>query len=164
MQRLGRDIQSKLTGLCSKKRPSIFRDASARNLATFSWDRLVSDLEERAPTFHNLLYMCTDIKRRKRQPTKKKHKKPNRPRNEAIVGVCASLLLRHKNHNMNLMQRIVSLILHRGHAAKQVHMYYFCHLLLLTHYYYIPGLQTAPETLFLFVSSGYQHIFGQTRM
>jgi len=43
-----------------------------------------------------------------------------RPSNSAILGVCAALLLRHRNHNMNVVQRIISIILHGGHAAKQV--------------------------------------------
>ena len=40
----------------------------------------------------------------------------------AVVGVCASVLLRHKNQRMNLLQHILSLILHRGHAGKQVNI------------------------------------------
>ena len=36
--------------------------------------------------------------------------------NDATMGVCAAILLRHKNQHMNALQHIVSLILHRGHA------------------------------------------------
>ena len=43
-----------------------------------------------------------------------------RPSNSAILGVCAALLLRHRNHNLNAVQRIISIILHGGHAAKWV--------------------------------------------
>jgi len=43
-----------------------------------------------------------------------------RPSNSAILGDCAALLLRHRNHNLNAVQRIISIILYGGHAAKQV--------------------------------------------
>ena len=39
----------------------------------------------------------------------------------SILGVCASILLRHKNVHMNALQRIISLVLHTGHSAKQVY-------------------------------------------
>lgn len=113
---LGKDIQKEITGLCSKKSRSIFRRTSAEDLKTFNWDRLVADLEKTAPTFHSFLSSCTEVKRRNR----KVKTRSSRPSNVAVLGICASILLRHKNHNLNLIQKIVSLILHRGHAAKQV--------------------------------------------
>ena len=39
-----------------------------------------------------------------------------------VGGLCASVLLWHKNQRMNLLQHILSLILHRGHAEKQVNV------------------------------------------
>ena len=41
------------------------------------------------------------------------------PGNADILDVCAELLL-HRNQNFNVMQRLVSLILHSGHAGKAV--------------------------------------------
>ena len=49
-----------------------------------------------------------------------KGRKSWRPSEEAVVGVCAAIMLRNQNVHMNLLQRIVSLILHNGHASKQV--------------------------------------------
>ena len=128
MQRLGKDIQKELTGLCSKKNKSVFRDVSPEKISSFSWDKLITDLEKRAPTFHTLLHGCAEVKRRERKITTKKLKRPNK----VVVGVCASLILQHKNHNMNVLQRIVSLILHRGHAAKQVTKMYFIFVFCMT--------------------------------
>ncbi len=34
---------------------AIFRDSSAENLMTFSWDKLAADLEKRAHTLYSLL-------------------------------------------------------------------------------------------------------------
>ncbi len=77
--------------------------------------------EEPSAYFVRLLKVCVEVKRRER-PSKKTRltKRTYRPSNSAVLGVCASILLRHKNQQMNVLQRVVSLILHRGHAGKQV--------------------------------------------
>ena len=49
-----------------------------------------------------------------------------RPKDSAVLGICAALLLRHRNHHLNLVQRIMSLILHCGHAGKQVRFSTVC--------------------------------------
>ncbi len=118
---LGKDIQHELTGLCKKSFASVFRGRSAEVLQEFSWDQVVEELKNRAPTLHTFLNGCVDVKRRER-PSKKarRAKKAYRPSNSAVLGVCASILLRHKNQQMNVLQCLVSLILHRGHAGKQV--------------------------------------------
>ena len=86
-------------------------------LANFSWDDLASELKNRAPVLHTFLTTCVDVKRRR-----KTSKTTYRTSNAAVLGVCASILLRHKNQHMNVLQHIVSLILHRGHAGKQVNV------------------------------------------
>lgn len=84
-------------------------------LEKFSLDAMVSELEQQAPTFYAILNMCVDVKRRTR-PVRRTF----RPSVSAIVGVCASILLRNKNQRMNALQHLVSLTLHLGHAGKQV--------------------------------------------
>ena len=86
----------------------------SEHLEKFRWDDL-AELKSRAPVLHEFLSMYVDVKRRQRS-----FKKTHRTTNAAVMGVCASLLLRHKNQHMNALQHIVSLILHRGHAGKQV--------------------------------------------
>lgn len=41
-------------------------------------------------------------------------------KDESIIGICAAILLRHHNPQMNLVLRIVSLLLYSGHAPKLV--------------------------------------------
>lgn len=84
-------------------------------LEKFKWDDVVNELKVRAPTLHAILHMCVDVKRRKRTA-----KRSYRSSNVAVMGVCASVVLRHKNQHMNVLQHIISLLLHRGHAGKQV--------------------------------------------
>ena len=40
--------------------------------------------------------------------------------NSVVLGICAAIILRHCNTSMNLVQQIISIVLHCGHAAKQV--------------------------------------------
>ena len=93
---------------------------SPDDLQNFTWDRLCEELQRKAPTVHFFLTACCDVKRRER-PLKHGQKKViGRTSPSAVVGVCASVLLRHRNQQMNMLQHLVSLILHRGHAGKQV--------------------------------------------
>ena len=82
-------------------------------LERFKWDDVAAELTARAPTLHSVLKMCVEVKRRAR---------PRSYRNSdvAVMGVRASVLLRHKNQHMNALQNIISLLLHHGHAGKQV--------------------------------------------
>lgn len=124
---LTKDIQKEMTTLCARKTGSILRQSSLQAVTKFSWDVLAEELQRVTPTLYTILKGCVDVKRRQPQKsaTSKKQKSPrtsktNRPSNTAVLGVCASILLRHKNVHMNTLQRLVSLILHSGHSSKQV--------------------------------------------
>ena len=113
---LGSEIQHELTAMCSKKLVSCFRCTSRDQLEASSWTTLASEIENRAPTLHSLLKICTDV-RRVTRPLKRVRRRTS---NEIVRVVCASIILRHRNQEMNLLQKIISVILHRGGAAKQV--------------------------------------------
>ena len=108
---LGREIQHELS---SKKLVSCFRCTSRDQLEAFSWTSLASEIKNRALTLHSLLKICTDV-RRVTRPLKRVRRRTS---NEIVRVVCASIILR--NQEMNLLQKIISVILHRGGAAKQV--------------------------------------------
>ena len=112
------DIQKEMKLLCKKKTQSILRSRSAETLCTFSWDMLADELEEKAPNLFQVLKACVDVKRRKR--ISEGRRKTRITSNTVVLGVCAGVLLRHCNHHMNLIQRLIALILHAGHSAKQV--------------------------------------------
>ena len=115
---LAADIQKELTIMCAKKRKSILHGATPESVKSFSWGILLSELDTFAPTFTKVLRGIVQVKRRVRIANK--GRKSWRPSEEAVVGVCAAIMLRNRNVHMNLLQRIVSLILHNGHASKQV--------------------------------------------
>ena len=122
-----------MTDLCRKKTPSVFRECQpckessvhvhiydsicilTEKLRRFNWNVVGDELETRAPILHKLLKVCVEVKRKKR-PVKSSF----RVGNDAAMGGCAAILLHHKNQHMNALQHIISLILHRGHARKQV--------------------------------------------
>ena len=115
---LSADIQKEMKFLCSKHANSILRATSEKKLSTFTWDQLAEELEGKAPTFFAMLMAFVSVKRRKKTETRR----PNSRcvSDKTVLGVCAGILLRHSSHHMNLVQRIVALILHSGHCAKEV--------------------------------------------
>ena len=117
---LSKDIQHELTKMCSGKSASPFRTSSRADLEDFSWISLTSELEKKAPTLHSVLQICTNVKRRIR-PLRTPWKRPS---NNVILCVCACIILRHRSQQMNTLQKIVSLILHRGGASKQVELFF----------------------------------------
>ena len=46
--------------------------------------------------------------------------KPGAQNTKTVVGVCAAIILKHRQPKMNLLQKIISLILYAGHASKKV--------------------------------------------
>ena len=66
----------------------------------FSWDLLAKELESKAPTLYGVLSICVDVRRRKRKTKTSKQKSSS---NTAMLGVCAAILLRHRNQEMNLL-------------------------------------------------------------
>ncbi len=109
---LAKDIQKELTKICAKKNQSILRSSSPECLRSFTWDALLAELDTYAPNLKAVLRGAVHVKRRIRPLIgRKKPAKSHRPSEEAILCVCAAIILKHKNIHMNLMQRIVSLII-----------------------------------------------------
>ena len=116
-------IQKEIAILCRKSSESLLRKTSLEVLCNFSWERVSEEIGSTCPTFHAVLDACVDVRRqRQRIPILK----PRRCSNEVVVGVCAAIILRHRNHHMNLLQRLISLILHNGHSSKQVCIIVIC--------------------------------------
>ena len=131
---LKKDVQKEIKSICSKKANSVLRETSADIVSSFSWELLVEEVEAKAPTLLAILHACVDVRRRHRKhksvQSSKKKTKSRLPSNTAVLGVCAGIILRHANHHMNLVQRLVSLILDNGHSSKQVSTLHFVHKVL----------------------------------
>ena len=68
---------------------------------------VLQELHVHAPNLLHLLNSITSTK-------------TDRDNQKAIIGMCASILLKHHYSKMSLVQKIVSVILYAGHTSKQV--------------------------------------------
>lgn len=93
--------------MCSKDVNSILQQTSIHGLETFEWSILINELEMYAPTLMSILKGCT----------RTQHQRHNR---EGVIGICAAVLLKYRNYRMNLVQKMISTILHAGHSGKLV--------------------------------------------
>ena len=104
--------------VCSSRFPSMSRKRTPDAMKSFSWGNLANELKEVLPVFYQVLTECVQKKRRK---TKSSHKCASSVVDDStVVGMCAAILLGHRNKNLNLVQRIMSSLLYSGHALKQV--------------------------------------------
>ena len=99
--------------LCSDKEKSIFRDKSQHHLENFSWEPLCSELSSKAPVLLSIMKGCTP-------------KKADPERIKPIICTCAAILLKFRNPKLCYFQAVISLLLHAGHASKQVRPLRFC--------------------------------------
>ena len=108
LKKIGKLVYKELRALCSDNTASVLRSPSTQQaLATFEWATLISELDKHAPVFLHILRSCTITK------------KP-RDNCDAVIGMCAAILLKHRFSEMSLVQRIISMILYAGHSGKHV--------------------------------------------
>ena len=119
VRELGKLIRKDMKKICSKKVSSMLRKSTAEAMKSFAWADFTKELEDTSPIFYRILKECVDRKRRKVSK-----RKTNTIDDTTVIGMCAALLLRHRNANMNLVQRIISVLLYSGHAPKKVVIYY----------------------------------------
>ncbi len=104
---LGCVIRKEMKRMCSDTTDSVLKSAKKDDLSTFSWEILWKEMFTHAPTFSSMLTECTKTRSNKR----------NR---QAIIGICAAILLKHRFGQMSLVQKILSIILFNGCASKSV--------------------------------------------
>lgn len=105
---IGKTLQNEIANLCSNKHSSILKDKSKQAMESFSWDKLVAEMEINAPMLLSLLNKCTETPR------------TSRPNRQAIIGTICGILCKNRNHSACLFQRIVSILLYSGHSSKSV--------------------------------------------
>ena len=116
LQKVGKILKKDMEHICSKKASSLLRMNTPDALRSFTWEDLVQELEKLSPTFYQVLKQC--VHRRRRNFSRRGV--TYRVNDNAVIGICAAILLRHHNTHLNLVQRIVSTLLYSGHAPKQV--------------------------------------------
>ena len=88
---------------------SVLRNQKLEGMRKFTWNLLIDELKVQAPNFLHLLSSLTRTK-------------SERDNQKAIIGFCASILLKHRYSKMSLVQKVISIILYAGHTSKQVRL------------------------------------------
>ena len=107
------EIEAECAILCKKKSPSLFRKLSAKDLMEFQWERMIGELEEKAPLF---LRICSSIvsinDHRNRQKFGANH----------YPGICmaTAIILKERNREVCGLQSLMSLLFFSSHAEKKV--------------------------------------------
>ena len=117
---LTKDIQKELKAMCATGKASLLRAIEPAALTSFSWKALGAELQQIAPTLFSILDGSLHVHIPPSQMKRRKTDKLRRVSKAAIVGLCAAILCRYRNQSMNLVQRLVSVILYKGGANKQV--------------------------------------------
>ena len=108
---IGHQIKAEVWALCANNMDSVQRNKDAKTLKTFSWDPIVIEAKQYAPTLFELLRVST-------QTNKKTVRLQDR--NNALIGLCISVICKHRNPSKALFQRVVSLVLYAWHSGKKV--------------------------------------------
>ena len=104
---MGASLRHEIAQLCSDNSMFVLRNKHPDTLKTFSWEVLLNQAKELAPTLTELLFSCT------------KTRKP-RKNQKAIVGLLVGIMCKHRRPALSLIQQVISLILYSGHASKRV--------------------------------------------
>ena len=102
-------ISQEIKCLCSYKVNSLLRDT---DVTGFTWDAVIAELKSHAPLFLAFMQACM-------------HTRKPRKNYNAVLGVCTAILLKHRCKEMNLVQKVLSLVLYIGNARKQVFIFDF---------------------------------------
>ena len=106
-------IEAECTKLCRKTSPSLFRKLTARELMEFEWERMIAELEERAPLFIRIYSSIVSINDHRNQ-------KKSRANHYPALCMATAVLLKERNREMCGVQSVLSLLLFSSHAEKKV--------------------------------------------
>ena len=102
------EVNKEIKRLCSDSNDSILRMSTKPALLQFTWDRVWNELQLDTPLFMSFLTNFL--------PPAKRSNENVRP----AICVCASILLKLRNHKVNIIQNMISMVLKGGHATAQV--------------------------------------------
>ena len=79
-------VKDEVRTMCSDSTNYILR---SQDLKTFTWSRLLAELSVHAPILYSILRAATKVKR-------------ERSNTDAVIGVCAAILLKYRFRKMSL--------------------------------------------------------------
>lgn len=99
-------VRKEIKRMCSDVFSSIQREHSETAFRQFSWESIWQELVQSAPVLAAVLQGCV-------AQTKEKSSRP-------VLCMIAAMLFKIRNPKMSLVQSVISVILHSGHASTQV--------------------------------------------
>ncbi|XP_064384807.1 uncharacterized protein LOC135333715 isoform X2 [Halichondria panicea] len=108
LKMVGIELAKEVKCMSSESANSILQSQNPDDLRQFSWEMLLNELSMFAPVLRQLLDLATNTRVR-------------RSNTDAVIGMCAAILINHRNPKMNLVQRSNALVLYAGHSSKQVY-------------------------------------------
>ena len=105
LRKIGSVLKEEIKRMCAHKTRSKFRAGSFNTIQNFKWIELLDDLKMHTPILFNILHACTDTKFN----------------SGATICVCAGILFKFHFSHVNLIQKMISVILHAGHCGKKVY-------------------------------------------
>ncbi|XP_019861291.1 PREDICTED: uncharacterized protein LOC109589693 [Amphimedon queenslandica] len=103
---ISRTIETEVKRMSSVN--SILCSQSPDHLKFFHWDMIYNELQSKAPVLLQFLVSATNTK------TKRKNR-------IAVICTCAAIILKYRYRNLNLLQKVLSLILYSSHCSKKVY-------------------------------------------
>lgn len=100
-------VQREVHNLCLRRcGDSGFRLSEPSSVTKFSWVHIVDELKALAPVLYS--FIRASLAKRGRIVPK------------SAVGICASVLLKHRNRQLAFVQAVISIVMYAGHCSKQV--------------------------------------------
>ena len=96
LKKIGILVRNEMVAMCTDGRGSILRCQSSSAIKEFTWEKLLSEAAETAPVLLNVLQECVKTRR-------------SRPNQQAVIGMCFAILLKHRFSKMSLVQKILTL-------------------------------------------------------
>ena len=104
---IGSKISREVKSMASSKTDSTMMLKTKECLKSFEWDKFLNEISGRAPILFKILMAATKTRSVRSNQLK-------------VIGMCVAMILKHRNPNLNLLQKMISLILYSGHCSKQV--------------------------------------------
>lgn len=100
------ELDEHCTELCKKKNPSVLRKNQYPDMVTFDWKAVLLEISKRCPLLLDVMATIVGSS--------------TKPNVIPVVGLCYSILMQKRNHDLSLIQRINTILLSEGGAKKQV--------------------------------------------
>ena len=98
-------VQSEIKLMCNFQ--SVLKSKSSDDLKHFKWEMIFDELQKKAPVF--LCFMMS--------ATKTRNPRSNRI---PVICMCTAILLKYRFKQLNLVQKVISLLLYSGNCSKEV--------------------------------------------